>query len=196
MGTQKEIATKIRKKRADYVLALKGNQSNLHDEVKKYFNNSDFVDKCEYHKTVEKARSSTETREYWQTDNVKGLTDLKKWTGLKSIIATKNTIEKNDKIITETRYFISSLKTDVKEAARAIRSHWMVESYHWHLDVTFHEDDNRTLDKQAAYNLNILRKISLNLLKVIDIGKKASLKLKRYAVSMNPIKYLENLFES
>jgi hypothetical protein len=67
----------------------------------------------------------------------------------------------------------------------------MVESYHWHLDVTFHEDDNRTLEKQAAYNLNILRKISLNLIKVVDIGKKASLKLKRYVISMNPIKYLE-----
>ena len=68
--------------------------------------------------------------------------------------------------------------------------------YHWHLDVTFHEDDDKTIDKQAAYNLNILRKISLNLLKIIDIGKKASLKLKRYAISMNPVRYLKNLFEA
>jgi predicted transposase YbfD/YdcC len=41
----------------------------------------------------------------------------------------------------------------VEEAARAIRGHWMVESYHWHLDVTFREDANHTLDKAAAYNL-------------------------------------------
>ena len=62
------------------------------------------------------------------------------------------------KTTTETRYFISSLPVGVKEIARAIRGHWMVESYHWHLDVTFREDDNRTVDKQAAYNLNVLRK--------------------------------------
>ena len=74
---------------------------------------------------------------------------------------TRNTVTQNGGETSQTRYFISSLPTDVDQAARAIRRHWMVESHHWHLDVTFHEDDNRTLDKQAAFNLNILRKLAI-----------------------------------
>ncbi|BCA96270.1 hypothetical protein TUM19329_26310 [Legionella antarctica] len=33
MGCQKEIAEKIVKQKGDYLLALKGNQGNLHEEV-------------------------------------------------------------------------------------------------------------------------------------------------------------------
>lgn len=75
---------------------------------------------------------------------------------------TRNTIEKDGVTTTEKRYFISSLPLDVKEVSRAIRSHWMVESYHWHLDVTFKEDANQIIDKQAAYNLNIINKMTFN----------------------------------
>ena len=110
MGTQTEIAKKIRQKRADYVLALKGNQGNLHEDVKLYFSDSELLSKCAY------------------------------------------------KTTTETRYFISSLAVDIDETIRTVRGHWMIESYHWHLDVTFHEDENRTIEKQAAFNLNIIRK--------------------------------------
>jgi len=90
----------------------------------------------------------------------------KEWMGLKSIAMTRNTIIKNGEETKETRYFISSLPLNVDEAARAIRGHWMVESYHWHLDVTFREDDNRTIEKQAAFNLNIIRKLAINVLKL------------------------------
>ena len=92
------------------------------------------------------------------------------------------------------RYFISSLSVDVIEIARAIRKHWMVKSYHWHLDVTFREDANHTIDKDAAYNLNIVKKIAINILKIFDVGlKKISLKGKRFLISMNVEKYLEEL---
>ena len=92
---------------------------------------------------------------------------------------------------TEERYFISSLPFGVDEAARAVRGHWMVESYHWHLGVTFREDGNHTLEKQAAYNLNIIRKLSLNILKLVEVrGKPLSLKKKRYAIGTSPEKYL------
>jgi len=190
MGTQKEIVKEIRKKKADYVLALKGNHKEFHDDVKQYFNDQEFLNKCAKHRTVEKARSSIEIREYWQTDNIKWL-PLKDWADLKSIIMTRNTIKKADSTITETRYFISSLELDVKEVAKAIRSHWMVESYHWHLDVTFREDNDHTLEKQAAFNLNILRKLALNILKLLDIGRpRVSLRRKRKIIGWNPIKYL------
>ena len=195
MGTQKEIVKEIRKKKADYVLALKGNHKEFHDDVKQYFNDQEFLNKCAKHRTVEKARSSIEIREYWQTDNIKWL-PLKDWADLKSIIMTRNTIKKADSTITETRYFISSLELDVKEVAKAIRSHWMVESYHWHLDVTFREDNDHTLEKQAAFNLNILRKLALNILKLLDIGRpRVSLRRKRKIIGWNPIKYFGELLK-
>ena len=107
---------------------------------------------------------------------------------------TCNTIIKEGKETSETRYFISSLPLDVKEIARAIRGHWMVESYHWHLDVTFREDDNHTLEKQAAFNLNILRKLALNTLKIIDVGNRPlSLRKKRFSIGTNPEKHLESI---
>ena len=70
----------------------------------------------------------------------------------------------------------------------------MVESYHWHLDVTFREDANHTIEKDAAYNLNIIKKLAINTLKVLDVGvKRISLKNKRYMISMNFEKYFEML---
>ena len=194
MGTQKEIVRKIRRKKADYVLALKGNQGTLFDDVKLYFDDKDFLERCAYHKTVEKARGGIELREYWQTDDIAWLPQKKEWAGLKSVAMTRNTITKNEKVITETRYFISSLEIDAKEIARAIRGHWMVESYHWHLDVTFREDADRTLDKHVAYNMNILRKLALNLLKLIDVGRKrTSLSKKRFMICCNPHNYFDQI---
>ena len=197
MGCQKEIAEKIAKRRADYVLALKGNQGSLHEDVSLYFDDSELLKKCVYYKTTEKARSAIETREYWQTDDIQWLTQKKDWKKLKSIAMTRNTITRGDKTTVETRYFISSLEVDAKEIARAIRGHWMVESYHHHLDVTFKEDGNHTVDKDAAFNLNIISKIALNALKLLDVGtkRKASIKAKRFITSLHPEKYIALLLD-
>lgn len=61
----------------------------------------------------------------------------------------------------------------MEEAARTVRGHWMSERCHWHLDVTFREDGNHTLEKQASFNLNIMRTLSLSILKLTEIGEKA-----------------------
>jgi predicted transposase YbfD/YdcC len=113
--------------------------------------------------------------------------------GLRTIVMTKNTLIKSDgSVFVQSRYFISSLPLDVKEVARVIRGHWLVESAHWHLDVTFREDANRTLDRMAAFNLNILRKLVLNFLKIVDLSEfkgPVSLKTRRFITGCNPIKY-------
>ena len=194
MGCQIDIAKIIHKKRADYVLALKGNQGTLHDDVKLYFDDPELLRDCKYTVTREKARSGIERREYWQTDDIAWLSQKKDWPGFKTIAMTRNAITKNGVTTTETRYFISSLPLDVTEISRVIRNHWMFESYHWHLDVTFRENANHTLDKDAAYNLNIISKIAINTLKLLDVGiKNISLKGKRFIISMNIPKYLESL---
>lgn len=197
IGTQTEIAAKIRAGKGDYVLAVKGNQPNLHDDIRTYFDESAFLEKIKtqqgYLETVEKARGRIERREYYQTDDVSWLTGLEKWKGLKTIGMNRNTYKKDGKETTETRYYISSLAPDITLFQESVRGHWSVESMHWHLDVTFREDHNRTLDKTAAQNLNIIRKWALSILKLLDLGKPYSLKKKRFALSCGFHKYVELL---
>ena len=194
MGCQTKIATKIRQKHADYVLAVKGNQGTLHNELIEYFNDEDLCRRIkeagQYHSTLEKHRGQIERREYYQTDDIHWYEDRKQWTGLKSFGMSQNTIEKNGNLTIERRYYICSLGLDIQFFARTVRQHWSVESMHWQLDVTFREDNNTTLDTRAAENLNIIRKWSLGILKLLDVGRKVSLKNKRKMVGWNPIKYL------
>lgn len=195
MGTQTAIVKKIRQKRADYVLALKANQGSLLEDVREYFTDKELREKCAYKKGIEKARGNLEKREYWQTEDIGWLSQKKEWAGIKSIIMTRNTIAGSDgSTRVEERYFISSLPTNIEEAERAVRGHWMVESYHWYLDVTFREDGNHTLEKQASYNLNIIRKLALNMLKILEVGSRPlSMKKKRYVIGTNPEKHLEKI---
>jgi len=198
MGAQRDIVAKIRKKRADYVISLKGNQGTLHEDVKLYFDDKDLLDNCAYIFKTEKISSGIVKREYWHTDNISWLVQKEKWAGLKSIGMTRNTIAKDGKTSVETRFFICSLPKDVDTFARAVRNHWMVESYHWHLDVTFGEDSNKTLDKTATYNLNVIDKMAINVLKLAELSglKNLSLKKKRYAISLDFEGFMENILAS
>ena len=83
---------------------------------------------------------------------------------------------------------------EIELFSRAVRGHWSIESMHWQLDVTFKEDANQTLDKQAAQNLNVIRKWSLSILKMIEIFRpNLSMKKKRFVISMDPGKFLEEV---
>ena len=99
---------------------------------------------------------------------------------------------KGEESAAQTRYFISSLPQDVEQAARTILRHWMVEICHWHLGVTFRENANGTVDKAAAYNLNIIKKMALNTLRLVDVDiATISLKNKRLVLCMNFSRYLD-----
>ena len=144
MGTQTAIAEKIRKKRADYVLALKGNQGTLHEDVQLYLSDPEVKQALrasgQYKRTVEKARSQIEIREYYQTEEISWLICKKEWKGLKSIGMEEKTIRKDGVETKEYRFFISSLKKDIELFSRAVRGHWSVESMHWHPPGRLHQD--------------------------------------------------------
>ena len=93
----------------------------------------------------------------------------------------------------EYRYYISSLPLEIETFGMGVRGHWSIESMHWHLDVTFREDANTTLDKQEAQNQNIIRKWSLSILKMVELLKPGLSMKKRFAISLRPIKYLEEV---
>lgn len=145
------------------MLAQKENQPGLYEDVKLYFSDPEVEreirEKKNYLCTREKAHGQLEGREYYQTDDIKWLSQKKEWRGVKSIGMEKKTIEDEKGERKEYRYYISSLPLEIETFGMGVRGHWSIESMHWHLDVTFREDANTTLDKQEAQNQNSLRPI-------------------------------------
>ncbi len=185
MGCQAEIAKAITDAGADYVLALKGNQFTMYQDVITTFNEgvaTSFRDiNHQIYETVEKGHGRIETRRYYLVDDplyMKYLQSDEKWPNLKSIgmVQAQREIETDGAISTERRYFLCSVGS-VKEFATAARGHWSIEnSLHWVLDVAFREDHNRTRSDHSAENFAVLRHIALNLLKAeksLKVGVKA-----------------------
>lgn len=170
MGTQKAIAEQIIEKEADYLLALKGNQGTLHEDVQLYFEDAeeeDFsVSKFDYHKTVNKDHGRIEVRECWATEDVDWLSMKNKWKNLHSICMIKSTRIVGEERTEERRLYISSLPAHARLLEDVIRKHWGIEnSLHWILDVAFREDECRKRKDNSAENFAMLRHLTLNLLK-------------------------------
>jgi predicted transposase YbfD/YdcC len=170
MGTQKAIAEQIIDSKADYVLALKGNQETLHQAVIDYIDEqskNDFADaQARRHITEEKAHGREEIRSYMQMPVPDTLRQLEMWKGLKSIGIATLVCVRDGKETTETRYFISSLEVSVKLFAHAIRSHWGIEnSCHWRLDMTYREDESRIREPHLRETFAWLNRFTLSLLK-------------------------------
>lgn len=178
MGCQKKIAKQIIQQGGDYVLSLKGNQGNLHDDVVTYFKSALSPEAAV--ETYDGGHGRVETRTLRATDDIAWLKERHTWPGLESIIAVTAKRELGDKVSGETRYFVSSLAVDdPHKLARAVRAHWAIENnLHWVLDVAFDEDSNRTRKGYSAANLAIIRHIALNLIKK-EKTSKVGIKIKR-----------------
>ena len=170
MGTQKAIAAQIIEQKADYVLALKGNQETLHDAVIEYLDEqfeNDFAGlDVRHHTTTETAHGRDETRCYVQLPVPSDLSNRDQWKELKSIGVAITACLRDGKETIEKRYYISSLPVGVKRFARAVRGHWGIEnSCHWSLDMTFREDESRIRDRHLRENFAWLNRFLLSLLK-------------------------------
>jgi predicted transposase YbfD/YdcC len=169
MGTQRAIAAQIVEKGGDFILAVKGNQGSLEEEVLSTCNHNHCIsDTC----TVEKGHGRIETRrcEVFEKGMIVDFED--RWTKLKTVIKISSTREFADNVETQERFYISSLDQN-NDFNKYIRDHWAVENcLHWTLDVVFGEDAQRKRAKHAADNFSIVRKIATNLLKK-DTGKES-----------------------
>ena len=169
MSCQKAITAKIVECKADYVIGLKGNQGNLLEDVKFYFENERIQALVE---PVEKDHGRIEMREYFLETDIAWLTQRQEWTNLNAIGAVRSTVEEKGVVRHETRYFITSL-TDIKDFAYAVRKHWSIENQlHWCLDVIFREDSSRARKNNSPLNMNVLRKTALFLARKADFGRK------------------------
>ena len=196
MGTQKAIAATIIDRKADYVLALKGNQETLQQAVINHIDEeskNDFADaQARRHTTKETGHGREEIRSYIQMPVPETLRGLELWKGLKSIGMATLVCVRNGKETTETRYYISSLPVGVKQFAHAIRSHWGIEnSCHWSLDMTYREDESRIRDPHMRENFAWLNRFTLSLLK--QHPGKDSIVMKRRGCGWNENLLLEVL---
>ena len=202
LNTQKENIKAVRAKGGDYCVALKMNQPNFYKDVQDYFDKDRLMIiesgyEGGYQLTREKSHEAVITYEYYQTEKVEWYSDIKSWEGLKSIGLVKKKIEKSDGSVTEEkRYYISSLLLNINEFSNAIRKHWNVENkLHWQMDFTFKSDDNTTVNKQALFNLQIIKKFCLKILNEVKKVQNRSLKRIRKSISRNVEKETIEIFK-
>jgi predicted transposase YbfD/YdcC len=194
MGCQKNIASKIVKQGADYILAVKGNQPLLEEGIRdtirfnKPFSFDVDVD-------VDCGLGRIESRECSVYRNLEMIEDAEQWEGLNTIlqINSQMTIKATGETTLQTRYYISSKEANAKYFNTWTRSPWAIENnLHWTLDVVFGEDQSRKRKGNAAQNFNTIRKIVMALL-VNEQQWKASKKRKRHKALQNH-QYGETLF--
>jgi predicted transposase YbfD/YdcC len=179
--TQKEIASTVIEQKGDYVMALKGNQGCLYEDVQLYFSSAQEGMSCA--RSVEKNRGRVEIRTCTMA-SASWIENRDLWVGLKNLFKIDSEIYYEGKTTKETRYYMTSVETGASEFLGLARKHWSIENgLHRSLDMTFKEDSAQEHDRNAAANLSILRKVALSLLKAIDVHKKLKLKMKECAYS-------------
>ena len=188
MGCQKAIVRDIIEQKGDYVLALKGNHPETCREVEELFEGSG-LGEPEYSE-VTKDHGRIEQREAWLCTDISWFAGKEQWEGLQGFGCVRSSRTVKGVTTIEKRYFLTSL-TDVTQFARSVRAHWGIENkLHWTLDVAFREDYARNRKDHSAANLAVLRKITLNLLRLEPTEKyrtqKLSLNRKRLYAAYDP----------
>ena len=182
MGCQRTIARKVIEKKADYVLALKGNQGSLHSDVQLFvaeqrantFKNTTISE----HNSVDGDHGRIETRHTTVIHDVEWLQERHDWPGLNAIIVLDSEREIGTRIERETRYYLTSSNGQAAKLATVVRDHWAVEnSLHWVMDMVFRDDECRISTGHAPANFTTVKHIAQNLMR--RSPTKDSMRLKR-----------------
>ena len=168
MGCQRNIAQKIIDKKADYVLALKGNQGALRDDVELFATEQKsrgFADTTiSVDQTVDGDHGRIETRRVTVVHDVAWLQRRHLWPGLKGLVIVDATREIGPKIERETRFYVTSSPLPADKLGPVVRDHWAVENaLHWVMDMTFRDDECRIRTDNAPENFVTLKHMAVNL---------------------------------
>ena len=184
MGCQRDIAQKVVAKKADYVLALKGNQGSLREDVELFVAEQKAADfkntTISRDQMVDGDHGRIETRTTTVIHDVAWLQERHDWPGMKAVIIVESSRESAGKIERETRFYITSLVLVAHLLGPIIRSHWAIEnSLHWVMDMIFRDDECRIRTDHAPANFATIKHMAHNLIR--RVPGKASLRLKRKA---------------
>ena len=201
MGCQTAIAEQIRKREADYILAVKENQPTLYQDIRDYFEyleqGSGRHEPVEHwNSSLEKDHGRIERRSVSTVTNLDWLEGKKAWKDLAAIIRYRTSRTVGEETAITDQYYISSTAASAETFGRLIRGHWSIENrLHWSLDVLFREDACQVRKGRAPENLNVLRKIALARLRATVVEKKrSSIKRKSFKAAINPQFLLSVLF--
>jgi predicted transposase YbfD/YdcC len=181
-GCQRDIAQTILDKKADYVLALKGNQGSRREDVELFATEQKaraFADtEVTRDTTVEGDHARIETRTTTVINDVEWLQQRHDWPGLKAVIMVESSREINGKTEHETRFYLTSLVLVAALIGPIVRSHWSIEnSLHWVMDMMFRDDECRVRTDHAPANFTTIKHIAHNLLRAAT--SKDSMRLRR-----------------
>ena len=182
MGCQRGIAQTVIDKKADYVLALKGNQGALHEDVEVFVAEQQakgFKDtEISRDTTIDGDHGRIETRTTTVVHDVTWLQERHQWPGLKGVVMVETTRELGDQTERETRFYITSLVLLANLMGPIVRSHWAVEnSLHWVMDMIFRDDECRIRTDHAPANFTTIKHMAHNLIR--KPSGKDSLRLRR-----------------
>jgi predicted transposase YbfD/YdcC len=187
MGCQKEIAKKIVAGGGDYILAVKGNQEHLLEDiqvtVEQALEGQLPKGVVVQHTTREDGHGRHEERSYVVIHHVEGLRDQAAWPDATTVGMCHSERTVAGKVSSEVHYFIGSRKMGARKYAQALRQHWGIENnLHWQLDISFGEDNSRIHESHGAENFGLLRKMALSLLKRNPTKKSIARKRKAAAL--------------
>ena len=195
MGCQKDIAQKIIDRGGEYVLTVKDNHPQLHEDILACFEAA-YAQDCrgvhyDWHQTEERGHGRQEKRLYEVIVEPEGIRDSGSWVNLKVIGKCSSERTVNGKTSREERCFIGSKRCSAKRYGELLRNHWGIENQlHWQLDVTFSEDASRIQNRHGGQNFALLRRLALGLLK--RHSAKGSIRSKRYEAALD-ITFLEEI---
>ncbi|OIQ77712.1 transposase DDE domain protein [mine drainage metagenome] len=179
MSCQRAICGQIVAQGGDYVIALKGNQGTLHQDVALFLEDTERPAEPS-HTTVDNDHGRIETRTGEVCTDIAWLQEQHAWPGLAAIGKMVRTRETREKATTETTYYILSTQLTAERFSEVARAHWGVENgLHWVLDVTMNEDRTRHRKDNGPENIALLRRLALNLAKLERSRGSMKGKLKR-----------------
>jgi|JI10StandDraft_1071094.scaffolds.fasta_scaffold430278_1 predicted transposase YbfD/YdcC len=193
-GTMKQVAAKIKAKGGEYTLALKKNNKLLYQEVEDFFRVFDATQLVSLPFTTEENKHGRQEQRVCQViSDLQYFPDAEGWVGIRTLARVQSSQIRGGKVVTEKRYYISSLLPHAETLAGAIRKHWTVENnLHWSLDVAFNEDKATLKDKNAANALSAMRRFALAIVKNAKISKN-SVKTHRLMAAWDD-SFLDKLF--
>ena len=190
MGCQRDIAQKILDKGGDYVLALKGNQNSLHEDIKLFATEQKarnfYQTRVSQHSSTDGDHGRIETRKCTVIHDVAWLQERHEWPGLRGVVIIDSTREipepNGAKVSRETRFYITSCALVAEQIAAIIRSHWAIEnSLHWTMDMVFRDDECRVRTDHAPANFTTIKHMAYNLIR--KASSKDSIRVRRKAAA-------------
>jgi predicted transposase YbfD/YdcC len=185
LHTQRETAAAIADAGGRYVMPLKLNQKNLHDDVDLFL--ADPKTPVQIHEDVDFGHGRVETRIARVSTDIDWLAHHK-WPGLTAIgrIDRTRVDKRTGKTDPETQLYLLGHAFGADEFNVAARGHWAIENgLHWVLDTTFEEDAARS-DKTAARNLATIRRMAINAIRSTPTPKKQTAPSRMVRNALNP----------